>query len=215
LASAASDHYKALSHFESALTSDANHPSATVGLSNILLDIFSEELIPPSSLPQLIPPGPQLTPNASTVNTAVNTLNPHLSGSAQKTRISEPGPLGISVPIQTKMSPLLSNKTSSQPTQSINPAQPETNSTISKKTQRLDRLAARDRAYGLLSNLTKLGSGWNFSEAWYALARAYELGGQETKARDVLWWCVELEESRPVRGFVESFGGGNGGGYVL
>jgi len=99
--------------------------------------------------------------------------------------------------------------------QTSNPAQPETNSTISKKTQRLDRLAARDRAYGLLSNLTKLGNGWNYSEAWFALARAYELGGQEIKSRDVLWWCVELEENRAVRGFIESFGGGSGGGYVL
>jgi hypothetical protein len=74
----------------------------------------------------------------------------------------------------------------------------------------LDRLAARDRAYGLLSGLTKLGSGWNYSEAWFALARAYELGGQADKAREVLWWCVELEEGRAVRGWEEV-----GGGYVL
>jgi hypothetical protein len=74
----------------------------------------------------------------------------------------------------------------------------------------LDRLAARDRAYGLLSGLTKLGTGWNYSEAWFALARAYELGGQVDKAREVLWWCVELEEGRAVRGWEVT-----GGGYVL
>lgn len=66
-------------------------------------------------------------------------------------------------------------------------------------TMLLDRLAARDRAYGLLSKLTKLGTGWNCSEAWFALARAYDEGGQLENARQALWWCVELEEGRGVR----------------
>jgi hypothetical protein len=65
----------------------------------------------------------------------------------------------------------------------------------------LNRLAARDRAYGLLSTLTKLGAGWDYSEAWYALARAYEESGQPEKAKEVLWWCVELEDTHPVRGW--------------
>ena len=63
----------------------------------------------------------------------------------------------------------------------------------------LDRLAARDRAYYLLSTLTKLGSGWDSSEAWFVLARAYEKSGQADKAKDSLWWCVELEDTRPIR----------------
>ena len=63
----------------------------------------------------------------------------------------------------------------------------------------LSRLAARDRAYGLLSTLTKLGAGWDYSEAWFALARAYEESGQVEKAKEVLWWCVELEDTHPVR----------------
>jgi hypothetical protein len=63
----------------------------------------------------------------------------------------------------------------------------------------LNRLAARDRAFGLLSTLTKLGSGWDYSEAWYALARAYEESGQLEKTKEVLWWCVELEDTHPVR----------------
>ncbi|KAF2866529.1 filamentation protein-like protein [Massariosphaeria phaeospora] len=63
----------------------------------------------------------------------------------------------------------------------------------------LNRLAARDRAYGLLSTLTKLGAGWDYSEAWYALARAYEESGQIEKTKEVLWWCVELEDTHPVR----------------
>lgn len=63
----------------------------------------------------------------------------------------------------------------------------------------LNRLAARDRAYSLLSSLTKLGSGWDFSDAWFALARAYEESGEKDKAVDILWWCVELEDRRPIR----------------
>ncbi|KAI9714732.1 MAG: hypothetical protein M1820_000021 [Bogoriella megaspora] len=63
----------------------------------------------------------------------------------------------------------------------------------------LNRIAARDRAYNLLSTLTKLGTGWDSSEAWSMLARAYEESGQIEKAKEVLWWCVELEDSRPLR----------------
>jgi cargo-transport protein YPP1 len=50
----------------------------------------------------------------------------------------------------------------------------------------IDRLAARDRAYGLLAGLTKLGSAWNYSDAWFALARAHEESGQPDKAKEVL-----------------------------
>lgn len=51
----------------------------------------------------------------------------------------------------------------------------------------------------LLSSLTRLGSGWDDSEAWLVLARAHELSGQVGKAKEALWWVVELEESRGVR----------------
>ena len=51
----------------------------------------------------------------------------------------------------------------------------------------------------LLSTLTKLGSGWDNSEAWFGLSRAYELSGQVDKAKDCLWWVVELEDNRPIR----------------
>jgi hypothetical protein len=53
----------------------------------------------------------------------------------------------------------------------------------------------------LLSTLTKLGEGWDSSEVWFALARAYELSGQVDKAKDALWWVVELEDTRPIRGW--------------
>ena len=63
----------------------------------------------------------------------------------------------------------------------------------------LSRLAARDRAYGLLSALTKSGTGWDSSEAWYGLATAYEASGQIKKAKEALWWVVTLEEGKGVR----------------
>ncbi|CAI6333476.1 unnamed protein product [Periconia digitata] len=63
----------------------------------------------------------------------------------------------------------------------------------------LSRLAARDRAYGLLSSLTKLSTGWDYSEAWYALARAYEESEEMEKAKKALWWVVELEDAHPIR----------------
>lgn len=72
----------------------------------------------------------------------------------------------------------------------------------------LSRLAARDRAYALLSSLTKLSTGWHSSEAWLTLARAYELSGQVDKAKESLWWTVELENSRPVRPWSEVGPGG-------
>ncbi|KAK0334631.1 hypothetical protein LTR94_016087, partial [Friedmanniomyces endolithicus] len=58
----------------------------------------------------------------------------------------------------------------------------------------LNRLAARDRAYMLLSTLTKLGSGWDSPEAWFALARAHELSGEVGRAKKALWWVVEVGE---------------------
>lgn len=65
----------------------------------------------------------------------------------------------------------------------------------------LQRLSARDRAYGLLSTLTKSGQGWDNAEAWFALARAYEESGQLNKAKEALLWVVDLEEKWPVRGW--------------
>ncbi|QIW99534.1 hypothetical protein AMS68_005052 [Peltaster fructicola] len=63
----------------------------------------------------------------------------------------------------------------------------------------LNRLAARDRAYMLLSALTRQGTGWDNPEAWYTLARAHELSKQVSKAKQALWWVVELEDNKPMR----------------
>lgn len=63
----------------------------------------------------------------------------------------------------------------------------------------INRLAARDRAYMLTSSLTRLGSGWDNPEAWLTLARAHELSKQVAKAKQALWWVVELEDNKPMR----------------
>lgn len=144
------EYEKALSHFP-------DHPSAIVGLSNILLDIYTQK-IPPEPLPQA-----KKTPSSS----------PHPAR-----------PVIAATEIDTKKTNIMSGAPSAE------------NQIAALE---LYRLAARDRAHGLLSTLTKLGSGWDYSEAWFALARAYEECGQIEKAKEVLWWCVELEDSHPVR----------------
>lgn len=63
----------------------------------------------------------------------------------------------------------------------------------------INRIAARERAYSLLSTLTKRGTSWDNSEAWFALSRAYEAVDQTQKLKEVLWWCIELEDRRPIR----------------
>jgi len=193
--------YTALSDFEAALTHYADHPSAIVGLSNILLDIYTKILPPTPSLPSLPSIGALSllnTPSQSIVNTSTlrqDTTSPYTTASATSSTLPtlQFGPLGLANHNQAT-APLKSS-----------------NSEVPDSTALLDRLAARDRAYGLLSGLTKLGSGWNYSEAWFALARAQEEAGLVDKARDALWWCVELEEGRGVR----SWNCVSAGGYVL
>lgn len=198
-----------MAHFETALTNFPDHPSAIVALSNILLDIYTEELSPPPAVPELVPPGTLTTPSASTLNTLSSSSTPTPTHNHQTKQSSHlpfvpNGPIGLPLPKTTARK--VPESTTPTPSSGLEP-----NHNHSSSTELLDRLAARDRAYGLLSGLTKLGSGWNYSEAWFALARAYEEGGQPGKAREVLWWCVELEEARAVRDWrvVAS------GGYVL
>lgn len=151
--------HEAIKEFEEALTYSLDHPRATVGLSNILLDIF-EQKIP-----------------------------------------SEPPRPGLDISIVEKLGLPLDNPTGHPNAPSIQDGQAacRAGDELRKTPENLNRLAARDRAYGLLSNLTRLGTSWDDSEAWYALARAHECSGQIEKAKEVLWWCVELEDRRPVR----------------
>lgn len=202
--------YTARSDFESALIHCPDHPSAIVGLSGILLDIYCEKLRP-------TPPIRHVHASRSSAAADVPATNGDDDNADQShihkanhdaTKILPSKPLGL-------------GPTISDP--ALNPANEDQEETTSPddddlpepyKATRLplaDRLAARDRAYALLSGLTRLGSGWNNSDAWFALARAYEESGQPDKAKEVLWWCVELEESRGVRDW-HCLGGGS---YVL
>ena len=143
--------------FERALLHFPDHAEAIVGLSNILLDIYSE--------------AHPFEPATTQTDIAIPSSPPSMPTVTQDLTASKTGYLTSHIPsAENQISP------------------PE-----------LNRLAARDRAFGLLSTLTKLGTGWDCSEAWYTLARAYEESGQIEKTKEVLWWCVELEDTHPLR----------------
>lgn len=169
--------HEALVHFERALSHCLDHPSATVGLSNILLDVYT----------QTIPRQPSIFSSSQIPNATPDSTSAH----------QPPSQIAVLTPSGLTNATPLGLPHGSAPHSP--PSAPRPSSSHRKTPEHLDRLAARDRAYGLLSSLTKLGSGWDYSEAWFALARAYEEGAQLEKAREVLWWCVELEDTRPVR----------------
>ena len=195
--------HEALGHFEKALGYWPNHIAGVVGLSELLLDMYAEKI--PADAPE--EPFPAFLKDMQTRDSILPTIQ------------SSTTPVGLGTASSTPAHPSLSR---SQTSQSF--AAPSTHSTrpqngnlaspndaneaayvSSRKAPEeptpdvLNRLAARDRAYFLLSTLTKLGSGWDYSEAWFALARVHEESGQVEKAKEVLWWCVELEDSRPLR----------------
>ncbi|KAI1500448.1 filamentation protein [Biscogniauxia marginata] len=190
--------YVARGYFEEALMHYPDHPSAIVGLSNILLDIYSEVILPPPSVPGVIQPDGQPIGLVST-NSGINSQSKYRKTETSSVLPSTPLGLGGDVPEDlaaatptTAFSPV-PKLTSSSTTEAL----PAPHKAVSLPL--IDRLAARDRAYGLLSGLTKLGTGWNYSDAWFALARAHEESGQLDKAKDALWWCIELEEGMGVR----------------
>ncbi|KAF6821015.1 filamentation protein [Colletotrichum sojae] len=200
--------YLARSDFEMALTHFPDHPTAIIGLSNILLDIYSEKILPPPAVPPLNVPE-----NTSSLSLPAPNL-PKIS-LPQQGLPSEPLGLGSHASGSgfSKSSAHQSATTASSVKSVDNPDADEKLPAPYKATSVpiIDRLAARDRAYGLLSALTKLGTAWNNAEAWFALARAHEESGQIEKAKEVLWWCVELEEGTGVREW-QCLGSG---GYVL
>lgn len=140
--------------YETALGHYPDHAAATIGLCNILLDVYSAP--PPTVTPAIPIEPPPSTPTLASLP-----------------------------PLPSQQDGITTNTSSDSTT----------------TPDRLSRLSARDRAYGLLSALTKSGNGWDNSEAWFALARAYEESGQVEKAKESLWWVVELEEGRGVRGW--------------
>jgi cargo-transport protein YPP1 len=153
-----------------------------------LLDIYCQKLRPSPTIPHSNTAG-------SKIETPAN--QDHLSDSLPS------GPLGLG-PNPSKLSATAPHDDDLDPNSLPKPYKAESLPLV-------DRLAARDRASTLLSGLTRLGTGWNYSEAWFTLARAHEESGQPEKAKEVLWWCVELEEAKAVRDWQSS--GTNG--YIL
>ncbi|KAI0383104.1 TPR-like protein [Hypomontagnella monticulosa] len=188
--------YTARDYFEEALMYHPDHPTAIVGLSNILLDIYGEVLLPPPAIPSIVLPDGQsanLTPTSPIrQKTRTNSTNVGNTPTLPTT------PLGLGAGTAGVMDSPPNKFAAIQ--ESTGPSAEELPAPYKAVSLPLvDRLAARDRAYGLLSGLTKLGTGWNYSDAWFALARAHEDSGQLDKAKEVLWWCVELEEGMGVR----------------
>ena len=173
------DPYAAMTQFEGALSHCVDHPAASVGLANILLDTYSKKI-------PLQPPQPSLasdTQPAAPKNETTVPIFPKFPPTAQPDAV----PNGGSTVVNGELQEHGGRKTTSK------------SDSLGEDPEALDLLAARDRAYGLLSALTKLGTGWDDSEAWYALARAHEESGEIEKAQESLWWVVELEEKKPVR----------------
>ncbi|ROV98959.1 hypothetical protein VSDG_03718 [Cytospora chrysosperma] len=194
--------------FEAALTHFPDHPAAIVGLSDILLDVYCEKILPPPAFPGLDLVGGSEAMPGSDQSTADITSPRKKGPNTTKLLTAEPLGLGAFKSPQEEVPKAADDpKSSSSPHHESQLVPPYKALSIPL----VDRLASRDRAYGLLSNLTKLGTGWNNSEAWFALARVHEESGQLDKAKDVLWWCVELEEGMGVR----EWGCVNTGGYVL
>jgi cargo-transport protein YPP1 len=179
-----------------------NHASAIVGLSNILLDLYCEVLVPPPPIPGIAWEGRD--------SAVLNSVTTHKANKLPHGAIPELSrtPLGLG---PDKLDGGASSNKHAMSTSSKETAEdlPPTHKATSLPL--VDRLASRDRAYGLLSTLTKLGIGWNNSDAWFALARAHEESGQPDKAKEALWWCVELEEGTGVR----DWSCVGVGGYVL
>lgn len=196
--------------FEAALTHYPDHPAAIVGLSNILLDLYAEKLVPPKAFSGLNLVGGSEAMPGTDQSTADIISPPHKQAEPPKLLPTEPLGLGAfkkpkKDAFKPSISPAPKSPTSAHHDSHLAPPYKAESMPL------VDRLASRDRAYGLLSNLTKLGNGWNYSEAWFALGRAHEESGQPDKAKEVLWWCVELEEGMGVR----EWDCVNGGGYVL
>jgi tetratricopeptide (TPR) repeat protein len=60
-----------------------------------------------------------------------------------------------------------------------------------------------EMAEGILESTTK-SLGWDNAEAWYYLGKVFEATDRLTRAKECLWYALDLETSRPVRSFTEA-----------
>lgn len=171
LAQAQSRPHDAMELFEEALVRDPDHLKATVCLANLLLDIWERKM-------------PLNRPDTDDLHAEMSTL--YLPATAQKSTATLNK---IQIKDLDNLEDQSMRSKQQFPTTNVEEDEPKL----------LNRIAARDRAYGLLTALTKRGTAWDSSEAWYALSRAHEASGDIEKLKEVLWWCVELEDRRPIR----------------
>ncbi|KAL1304464.1 hypothetical protein AAFC00_003458 [Neodothiora populina] len=176
--------HEALSLYEQSLSSYPDHPVATVGISALLLDIYEENMTPEPPSAYGMPEQPTAQSQEQQHSPSTPSDKPNGDDTAAAVAASNGQTHGANI---SSTPPQSSRPSSTAPTGA--PPSPAL----------LNRLAARDRAHMLLSTQSKLGSGWDDSETWLALARAHELAGQMDRAKECLWWVVELEDSRPVR----------------
>lgn len=177
--------HEAMQYYEEAISCFPDHPKATIALSNLLLDAW-EEKVP------LEPVEPRIDSDI---------VDPLTGGSSTLDGVSGTSPETTQANGVTKAPQTSNGESKLPPNASANTDEPEY----------ISRLAARDRAYGLISMLTKTGASWDNSEAWFTLSRAYEAGSQIEKAKEILWWCIELEDRKPIRHWWNL----GAGGYVL
>ncbi|KAI1312681.1 hypothetical protein EDD11_002880 [Mortierella claussenii] len=60
-----------------------------------------------------------------------------------------------------------------------------------------------EMAEGVLEMTTK-GLGWDCAEAWFYLGKVFEASDRLTRAKECLWFALDLESSRPIRSFTSS-----------
>lgn len=191
--------YSAKADFETALTHSPDHPVAVTELANILLDVFSEKVLPPPVMPAL---------DGSDDGDKADQASPRKAMQQVFAETLPSSPLGLG-PVVTKTDAVPLSPQGDAAGRSPYDQLPAPYK--ASKLPLVDRLSARERAFTLLSGLTRLGTGWDNSAAWFAMARAHEESGQAEKAKEVLWWCVELEEAKGVREW-RSLGNG---GYII
>lgn len=185
---------EAVEQYEQCLMYFHHHAGGIVGLSNVLLDYYERKVELGKKVDGAKPPLSMVAAPAAKVEEQVGERPRRYRREFSRQSIDEPAVNGN---LESAMG-------------GVGHSQRVKDDELKKTPENLNRLAARDRAYGLLTTLTKLGSGWDNSEAWLALARANELGGEIEKSKEILWWCVELEDTRPIRHWHNI-----GGGYVL
>lgn len=204
---------EALMFFENVLGWDWDHPGGIVGLCRVILGEGQEE-----KEGRVIPTGNQVGVGGQRNMGALDPRRASLYATPVQSPLllrsgTFPSPIISAHATATSAGGTVTSPSAPAAMANKPPPSPHASSTTPTSSEGdLATLIARNRAYGLLSQLTKSGRGWDCSEAWFALARSYEEDGMVEKAMGVYWWCVGLEDTRPVREWGGVVGGGVGSG---